>query len=88
MPCRLCNHPDLLLPASQAARDTGDEPLGELATLAQPVFPEGYVRSRAEHSGSHAHLSVGLRARMTVSVMAPWRSEVEFARAASHKTIP
>ena len=65
MPFRLCNHPDLLLPASQAAGDTGDEPLGELATLAQPVFPEGYMRGLAEHSGSTAHILVGLHARMT-----------------------
>lgn len=64
MPCRLCNHPDLLLPASQAALDSGDEPLGELAMLAQPVFPEGYVRGQAEHSGSTAHLSTGFNARM------------------------
>lgn len=72
MPFRLCNHPDLLLPASQAAYDTRDEPLGELAMLAQPVFPEGYVRGQGEHSGI-THLLVGFHARMTATVVTLWR---------------
>ena len=56
---KLCNHPDLLLPAGPAALEDGEEPVGEMAALAQPLFPPGYARGQPEHSGAPAALGPG-----------------------------
>ncbi|KAK9822627.1 hypothetical protein WJX81_000343 [Elliptochloris bilobata] len=52
---KLCNHPDLLLPAGDVTHGD-DEPLGELAAVSLPLFPPGYARGCPEHSGKLAVL--------------------------------
>lgn len=56
---KLCNHPDLLLPAGRAAREDGEEPVGEMAALVQPLFPPGYASGQPEHSGVPGALGPG-----------------------------
>ena len=58
---KLCNHPDLLLPAGQAAPEDGEEPLGAMAALLQPLFPPGYASGQPEHSGVPGALGSGVQ---------------------------